>query len=93
MYFKVLELCMNFYLKHDFLMYFKIPYDFTILRSVFTIRVYFAFFVSCQNRDFNNLGSYVVNKAFSEGALKLARMDGGDLARPVNSDSVKRYYA
>jgi len=30
MYFKVLELCMNFYLKHDFLMYFKIPYDFTI---------------------------------------------------------------
>jgi len=31
--FKVLELCINFYLKHEFfLMYFKIPYDFTILR-------------------------------------------------------------
>ena len=30
------------------LMYFKIPYD-------FTIRVCFAFSVPCQNRDFNNL--------------------------------------
>ena len=31
MFFKVLELCMNFYLKHEFfLMYFKISYDFTI---------------------------------------------------------------
>jgi hypothetical protein len=31
MYFKILELCMNFYLKHEFfLMYFKISYDFTI---------------------------------------------------------------
>jgi hypothetical protein len=31
MYFKVLELCMDFYLKHEFfLIYFKIPYDFTI---------------------------------------------------------------
>jgi hypothetical protein len=40
MFCKVLELCINFYLKHEFfLMYFKIPYDFTILRSVFTIRV------------------------------------------------------
>jgi hypothetical protein len=43
MYFKVLELCMNFYLKHEFfLMYFKIPYDFTIR---FMIRVCFAFSV------------------------------------------------
>jgi len=41
----------------------------------------------------NYEGPYVVKKAFSGGALKLARMDGGDLARPVNSDSVKRYYA
>jgi hypothetical protein len=40
----------------------------------------------------NYEGPYVVRKAFSGGALKLARMDGGDLARPVNSDSVKRYY-
>jgi hypothetical protein len=37
------------------LMYFKIPYDFTILRSVFTIRVCFGFSVPCQNHDFNNL--------------------------------------
>jgi len=52
----IVELCiwnMNF-----LLMYFKFPYDFTILRSVFTIQVYFAFFVPCQNRDFNNLGVY-----------------------------------
>jgi len=37
---KTAELCMIFYLKHEFfifLMYFKISYDFTILRSVFTI--------------------------------------------------------
>jgi len=58
MYFKILELCMNFYLKHEFyfLMYFKIPYNFTILRSVFTIRVYFVFFVPCQKYIFNNIG-------------------------------------
>jgi hypothetical protein len=38
LYFKVLELCMNFYLKHDFfLMYFKIPYEFMILRSKFVL--------------------------------------------------------
>jgi hypothetical protein len=37
-------------------------------------------------------GLYVIKKAFSGGALKLARMDGEDLARLVNSDSVKRYY-
>jgi hypothetical protein len=36
-------------------MYFKIPYDFMILRSVFTIRVCFAFSVPCYNHDFNNL--------------------------------------
>ena len=36
-------------------MYFKIPYDFMILRSVFTIRVWFACSVPCQNRDFDNL--------------------------------------
>jgi hypothetical protein len=41
MYFKVLELCMNFYLKHEFFfMYFKIPYD-------FIIRVCFVFSVPC----------------------------------------------
>ena len=41
----------------------------------------------------NYEGPYVVKKAFSGGALKLARIDGEDLARPVNSDSVKKYYA
>jgi len=40
----------------------------------------------------NYKGPYKVKKAFSGGALKLSRMDGEDLARPVNSDSVKRYY-
>jgi hypothetical protein len=46
MYFNMLELCMNFYLKYEFiLIYFKIPYDFTILRSVFTIQVYYPFSV------------------------------------------------
>jgi hypothetical protein len=39
-----------------FLMYFKNPYDFTILQSIFTIQVCFVFSVPCQNRDFNNLG-------------------------------------
>ncbi|XP_073261648.1 uncharacterized protein [Populus alba] len=40
----------------------------------------------------NYEGPYIVKKAFSGGALKLSRMDGEDLARPVNSDSVKKYY-
>jgi len=35
---------------------------------------------------------YVVKKDFSGGALRLSRMDGEDLAIPVNSDSVKRNY-
>ncbi|KAJ6941973.1 hypothetical protein NC652_007912 [Populus alba x Populus x berolinensis] len=38
----------------------------------------------------NYEGPYVVKKAFSGGALKLARMDGEDLARAVNSDSEDR---
>jgi len=37
-------------------------------------------------------GPYVVKKAFSGGALILTGMDGEDLSRPVNSDSVKKYY-
>jgi hypothetical protein len=40
----------------------------------------------------NYEGPYIVKKAFSGGALQLSRIDGEDLARPVNSDSVKRYY-
>ncbi|XP_073223453.1 uncharacterized protein [Cicer arietinum] len=37
-------------------------------------------------------GPYVVKKAFSCGALILTNMDGKDLALPVNSDAVKKYY-
>ena len=38
-------------------------------------------------------GPYVVKKAFSRGALILTEMDGKELSNPVNSDSVKGYYA
>jgi hypothetical protein len=41
----------------------------------------------------NNEGLYLVKKAFSGGALFLSRMDGEDLVRPVNADSIKKYYA
>ncbi|XP_073224812.1 uncharacterized protein [Cicer arietinum] len=41
----------------------------------------------------NYEGPYVVKKAFSGGALILTNMDGKDLALPVNSDAVKKYYA
>jgi hypothetical protein len=40
----------------------------------------------------NNEGPYVVKKEFSGGALLLSRMDGEDLVRPVNSDSIKKYW-
>ena len=40
----------------------------------------------------NYEGPYVVKRAFSGGALILTGMDGEDLSRPVNSDSVKKYY-
>jgi len=40
----------------------------------------------------NYEGPYVVKKAFSRGALILTGMDGEDLRRPVNSDSIKKYY-
>jgi hypothetical protein len=35
---------------------------------------------------------YIVNKVFFRGALILTRMDGEDVVRPVNSNSVKKYY-
>ncbi|KAG8480313.1 hypothetical protein CXB51_024726 [Gossypium anomalum] len=38
-------------------------------------------------------GPYVVKKAFSRGTLILAEMDGKTLPNPVNSDSVKKYFA
>ncbi|XP_073225586.1 uncharacterized protein [Cicer arietinum] len=41
----------------------------------------------------NYEGPYVVKKAFSGGALILTNMDGKDLALPVNSNAVKKYYA
>jgi hypothetical protein len=41
----------------------------------------------------NYEGPYMVKKAFSRGALLLSRMDEEDLLRPVNSNSIKKYYA
>ena len=41
----------------------------------------------------NYEGPYVVKKAFSRGALILTNMDGEDLPHPINSDSVKKFYA
>jgi len=41
----------------------------------------------------NYEGLYVVKKAFSGGALILTNMDGDELPLPVNSDTVKKYYA
>jgi len=38
-------------------------------------------------------GPYVVKQAFSGGALILTEMDGNVLPNPINSDSVKKYYA
>ena len=41
----------------------------------------------------NYEGPFVVVRAFSGGALILATMDGDELPYPVNTDSVKRYFA
>ena len=41
----------------------------------------------------NYEGPYIVKKSFSGGALILKNMDGEDFPLPVNSDSVKKYYA
>jgi len=38
-------------------------------------------------------GQYVVKKAFLEGALILADMDGEEFQMPMNSDNVIHYYA
>ena len=38
-------------------------------------------------------GPYVVKKAFLEGALILAKMDGKDFSSPINADIIKKYYA
>ena len=40
----------------------------------------------------NNEGPLVVKKAFSREALLLSRMDGEDLVKPMNADSIKKYY-
>ena len=42
---------------------------------------------------FSYKGPYVVKKAFLEGALILADMDGEKFQMPMNSDNVIRYYA
>ncbi|XP_058758298.1 uncharacterized protein LOC131631520 [Vicia villosa] len=41
----------------------------------------------------NYEGPYVVNRAFSGGALTLTTMDGKEFSRPVNADMVKKYFA
>ena len=41
----------------------------------------------------NYEGPYILKKAFSGGALILEDMDGEDVPLPVNSDSVKKFYA
>ena len=41
----------------------------------------------------NYEGPYVVKSVFSGKALMLTTMNGTDLPRLVNSDSVKKYYA
>jgi len=41
----------------------------------------------------NYEGPYIVKKVFSGGALILTRMDGEVISLPVNSDTVKRFYA
>jgi hypothetical protein len=41
----------------------------------------------------NYEGPYVVKKAFLGGALLLSIMDGEDLVKPMNVDSIKKYYA
>jgi len=38
----------------------------------------------------NYEGPYIVKKAFSIRVIRLSRMDGEDLARPVNSGIVKK---
>ena len=38
-------------------------------------------------------GPYIVKKVFSGGSLILTEMDGKNLPNPVNSDSVKKYFA
>jgi len=40
----------------------------------------------------NYEGPCIVNKVFSGEALILTRMDGEDVVRLVNSNSVKKYY-
>ena len=41
----------------------------------------------------NYKGPYVVKKAFSGGTLILTRMNEEELPLPVNSDTVKKFYA
>ncbi|KAI5409831.1 hypothetical protein KIW84_055331 [Lathyrus oleraceus] len=41
----------------------------------------------------NYEGQYVINRAFSGGALILTKMDGEEFTLPVNADAVKKYFA
>ena len=37
-------------------------------------------------------GPYVIKKIFSGGAVRLANMDGEELALPINLDALKKYF-
>jgi len=41
----------------------------------------------------NYEGPYMVKRALPRGALIPTRMDGEELPLPVNSDSIKKFYA
>ena len=41
----------------------------------------------------NYEGPYVVKRSFSGGALILTTMDGEEFTRPVNADTVKKYFS
>ena len=41
----------------------------------------------------NHEEPYVVQEAFSGGALILTNMDGEEIPRPVNTDAIKKYFA
>ncbi|XP_054781967.1 uncharacterized protein LOC129289186 [Prosopis cineraria] len=81
------RLAMTFFISKDVL--YKRGYDGTLLRCKIL-----------PNQEDNRgkwaptyEGPYVVKHAFSGGALILADMDGQELAKPINVDAVKRYFA
>ncbi|XP_059309971.1 uncharacterized protein LOC132061122 [Lycium ferocissimum] len=41
----------------------------------------------------NRQGPYIIRKVLSGGVVVLAKMDGREWPKPINSDAIKRYYA